>query len=1084
MKLIYSILFSLCIHTLNAQGIFQLWGSTEVGGTDNSGVIFSTSSTGTNYQSRYQLVLKSEGKRPLYSEPAEYNGKLYIVTAQGGSNDKGTIYEFDPATNEYLKKVDFNGHNGSTPKGGLVLYANKFYGMTYSGGIRDSGTIFEYDPATNIIVKKLDLYNARGSYPTGNLTYANGKFYGMTTAGGTNAKGAIFEWDPVTNIFTKKFNLATATGAVGYGLLTWNVNKFYGMTYEGGLNNVGTIFEWDPASNIYTKKIDLSVTIGARPYGSMKLYNSKLYGMTSQGGASGIGVLFEYDPVGNVYSKKVDMTFTNGYSPYGSLVLEAGKFYGLAYVGGTNQAGTIFEWDPATTSYTKKQDLYSIFAANPYGSMTFLAGKFYGMTFSDVNNYGGVIFEWDPVANSCTKKIDFEIFSHERFPRGRFIEWGGKFFQMCGYNSNLIGGILEWDPATNTYTKRCDFKNATGFAPWGSLTALNGKLYGTTQLGGASGKGVIFEWDPVTYVYTKKIDFSDAIGSFPLGDLTYLNGKFYGMTATGGDYMTGVIFEWDPSTNVYTKKFDFIYTGGQWPNGNTPVANLTAYNGKLYGMTQYGGSIGGDGVIFEWDPITNIYTKKFDFSGNNGEEPLGSLVLRNGKFYGVTSAGGVNGVGVIFEWDPSTNTFIKKLDFGGSNGSYPQGNLTESTNGKFYGMTKTGGNNSFGLLFEWDPDANVFVKKKDFVMSDAYNPNTNYLNLFRAPVSRGTPGICTAMNSITIDNTNNNTWVAITDAAGDAVAEIKANGNNLGLVTTSLFVNNRPVREDVLNRLYLDRNLSITPQFQPSSPVDVRLYLKGSEFEALKNAFNSLGQPSGINSINDVGFFKSPGTCQTAIPNGALPVPVTAAAWNNDYVLTASISQFSSFYIANKTFISLPLTFLDFSGVISNEDALLSWKTANETNTFSFDVERSTNGRDFIKIGTIAATNLPGEHTYNFTDAGVFLTADKVVYYQVRQKEADGRFTNSKIISLKKKKELITVLPNPADDKITIDMGNDTRWIGQTVAVIDLQGRKVLSMSVTSTKTTIDISRLQAGVYFLEVKKDNGEAIKQRFIKL
>ncbi len=1079
MKLYFTLFTFLFISVTKSQGIFQLWGSTAVGGANNSGVFFSAGATGNNYQSRYQLTLKSEGIRPLYSDPAVFNGKLYGVTSEGGSNNKGTIYQWDPVSNDYFKKIDFNGNNGSKPEGSLVLYNNKFYGMTYAGGIRDSGIIFEYDPATNIFTKKIDLYNARGSYPVGNLTINNGKFYGTTTAGGTNGKGVIFEWDPVTNIFTKKTDLATTTGATAFGTLTWYGNKFYGMTVLGGLNNEGVIFEWDPATNIYTKKIDLSTTTGSRPYGKLIEYNSKLYGLTNQGGANGVGVIFEYDPTTNIYTKKIDFNFTDGCNPYGSFVFNSGKFYGLAYTGGTNVAGTIFEWDPALTVYTKKKDLYSIFGSKPYGSLLFYSGMFYGMTNSDVNNYGGLIFDWDPTADILTKRIDLGVSVNERYPAGHFIEWGGKFFEMCTYSTALTGAILEWDPANNVYTKRYDFKNPTGYGPGGSLTALNGKLYGMTQRGGLTDRGVIFEWDPVTYDYVKKIDLSDAIGSYPLGELTYFNGKFYGMTNSGGDYQTGVIFEWDPVTNIYTKKIDFIYTNGQWPMGNSPAGSLTEYNGKLYGMTNYGGENNLDnGVIFEWDPLTNVYTKKFDFNGNNGKRPWGTMTLSNGKFYGVTSEGGVNNVGVIFEWDPATSVFSKKIDFGGNNGTEPQGNLTES-NGKFYGVTKGGGNNSAGLMYEWDPVTNIFVKKKDFTFSDANSPNRNYLNLFKAPLSKGTPGICAAMNSVTINSSNNNQWVAITDNTGDAVAEIKANGNNLGLVTTSLFINNKPVREDPAFRLYLDRNLSITPQVQPATPVDIRLYLKGSEFEALKNAFNSQGQPSGVNTINDVAFFKSNGTCQTTIQNVASPVTVTGTAWNNDYILTASINQFSSFYVANKTYTALPLTFLDFYGTLSDGDALLEWKTENEINTTSFEVERSLNGSIFSKIATVVATNQPGRQVYDLTDKNILTAGVGVIYYRVKQIDIDGKFVYSKIITLRiLTSGSISVFPNPATNIISLQTNNKSLFYSEAV-LSDIQGKKISTFFIETNQTQINISTLVKGIYM--IKTIDGAAIK--FIK-
>ena len=79
------------------------------------------------------------------------------------------------------------------------------------------------------------------------------------------------------------------------------------------------------------------------------------------------------------------------------------------------------------------------------------------------------------------------------------------------------------------------------------------------------------------------------------------------------------------------------------------------------------------GVLFEYDPIIDVYTKKLDFDGTNkGANPWGSLMqASNGKLYGMTYRGGASNFGVIFEYDPSSDIFIKKLDFIGVNGASP-----------------------------------------------------------------------------------------------------------------------------------------------------------------------------------------------------------------------------------------------------------------------------------------------------------------------------------------------------------------------------------------------------------------------------
>lgn len=74
--------------------------------------------------------------------------------------------------------------------------------------------------------------------------------------------------------------------------------------------------------------------------------------------------------------------------------------------------------------------------------------------------------------------------------------------------------------------------------------------------------------------------------------------------------------------------------------------------------------------------------------------------------------------------------------------------------------------------------------------------------------------------------------------------------------------------------------------------------------------------------------------------------------------------------------------------------------------------------------------------------------------------------------------------PNPASNEINLDLAYDIRWIGKTIFVTNLQGQSVMNVMITSKNQKIDISRLQAGMYFFAAKKDDGESMKMRFIKL
>ena len=65
------------------------------------------------------------------------------MTYQGGANNFGTLFSFDPATNTQVKLIDFNTAQGTNPTGSLIQASNgKLYGMTYGGGSGNYGVIF------------------------------------------------------------------------------------------------------------------------------------------------------------------------------------------------------------------------------------------------------------------------------------------------------------------------------------------------------------------------------------------------------------------------------------------------------------------------------------------------------------------------------------------------------------------------------------------------------------------------------------------------------------------------------------------------------------------------------------------------------------------------------------------------------------------------------------------------------------------------------------------------------------------------------------------------------------------------------
>lgn len=278
------------------------------------------------------------------------------------------------------------------------------------------------------------------------------------------------------------------------------------------------------------------------------------------------------------------------------------------------------------------------------------------------------------------------------------------------------GVIFSFNTATNTFLKLKDFNGGDGAFPYAKLfLAKDGKFYGTTLQGGSNGYGVMYSFDPRTNDYVVLKDFSQEDGGYPYGGVVQAgNGKLYGMTPVGGKNYYGTVYSIDPVTKTFAKLRDLGPEEGIYPYGDF----VEAPNGKLYAMPQQGGKYG-LGLIFSLDPTTNVFVGVKDFNVPEGVLPTGTLTIgKDGKLYGTTNNGGENSKGTLFSFNPSANTYEQLFDFVKTNTAYPRGTLLQAKDGKFYGITSGGGKEGAGVMYSFDPVTKAFATLKDFSYSE------------------------------------------------------------------------------------------------------------------------------------------------------------------------------------------------------------------------------------------------------------------------------------------------------------------------------------------------------------------------------
>ncbi len=320
------------------------------------------------------------------------NGIYYGTAASGGTYGRGTIFEFNPQTNNeatiYSFKTSGDGHNPDSypaydPVNGM------FYGLTIYGGIYNGGTIFEFNPQNNAnpetVLYSFGSVPGDGTNPPDAFTYdpANGMFYGTCWYGGIYNGGTIFEFNPQNNANPEtvlySFGSVPGDAAGSQSVLTYySVNgKFYGTTPAGGANGNGTIFEFDPQNNANPETVLYSFpnspVHGKAPYGA-PVYdpaNGLFYGTTSGGGADSAGTVYNFNPVTNNVTTLYSFTNTagDGANPTVTIAYDSanGMFYGTTQHGGTNGNGTIFEFNPVTNEETPLYSFGSASSGDPVG---------------------------------------------------------------------------------------------------------------------------------------------------------------------------------------------------------------------------------------------------------------------------------------------------------------------------------------------------------------------------------------------------------------------------------------------------------------------------------------------------------------------------------------------------------------------------------------------------------------------------------------------------------------------------------------------------------------------------------------------
>ena len=176
----------------------------------------------------------------------------------------------------------------------------------------------------------------------------------------------------------------------------------------------------------------------------------------------------------------------------------------------------------------------------------------------------------------------------------------------------------------------------------------------------------------------------------------------------------------------------------------------------------------------------------------------------------------------------------------------------------------------------------------------------------------------------------------------------------------------------------------------------------------------------------------------------------------------------------------LPVTWLEFKGESTDNGVRLRWKTASEQNSSHFEVERSTNGSGFTKVGTVsAAGNSNKIRSYEFVDK---TAPTGSLHYRLRQVDIDKRYSYSSTVRVNSTgRASLSIGPNPTSGEATLQLS--AGWTGSyECRIISASGAVVYRQAgLRAGSHKIDLSRWSPGLYRVTLW-ENGETVDQQWI--
>jgi hypothetical protein len=324
--------------------------------------------------------------------------------------------------------------------------------------------------------------------------------------------------------------------------------------------------------------------------------------------------------------------------------------------------------------------------------------------------------------------------------------------------------------------------------------------------------------------------------------------------------------------------------------------------------------------------------------------------------------------------------------------------------------------------------------------------------------------------------------------ATGTLSNINLGGSQLGVVMPASAPNTVFTVTNNVGGVWADEGQTFAPAAQPSSDF---------------HAFATTGSTFSMTANTEVLFFSFSigAACVTGARmyiNGVDPVSTDPGMNGNDFtdVLVDGLSlndyTGSPYNNSGTSCSTLPLTLLSFKGSKTIGGIQLEWSTSNETNTASFEVERSNNGISFSLVGNVLSKESVALRNNNYTFTDKMATGGNTYIYRLKMRDLNEQFSYSPSVFIKydlTSGSLFHVYPNPVKGSYVYIQPEFNQHAAITVKIMNVTGsvwsnKLLTSDNLQNQRFQIPVGQLPSGSYILQILDEKGIRIQSmKFIR-